>query len=125
MGVRNENRHIIRFDIGNAINEVIELSGYMKKDVAKQLNISPSTLTGYISNNRIPDIFTLLKLCEVCNVEPNHLFGFNRSDYLMDKEEKILINQLREFDANDKQRINKHLMETIRFAIDLKNEKES
>lgn len=119
MGARNDNRWIYKYNVGEAINEVIALSGIRKKEIARQLNISPSTLTGYITNNRVPDIFTLLRLCEICKVEPNHLFGYKPSNYVMDQQEAILIEQLRKFDAKDKNEICKHMMSAIRLATEL------
>lgn len=125
MGARNENRWIYKYDVGEAINEVIALSGIRKKDIARQLSISPSTLTGYITNNRVPDIFTLLRLCEICKVEPNHLFGYKPSNYVMDQQEAILIEQLRKFDAKDKNEICKHMMSAIRLAVEMKESTEN
>lgn len=120
MGSRNGNRNS-KIDLGQVINEIIEMSGMMKKDIAKQLNISPSTLTGYISNNRVPDIFTLLDFCEITHIEPNQLFGNKTSDYIMNKKEKMLIQEMRKFSEADQQKIYQYLMGSLQILNELKD----
>lgn len=77
-----------RFNCGEAINWAIDHTDYKKKEIANFLHISPSTLTGYLTNNRTPDIYTLLKLCDICKIEPNQLFGYRLSLYIMNKKEQ-------------------------------------
>lgn len=89
-----------RFNCGEAINWVIDHTDYKKKEIANFLHISPSTLTGYLTNNRTPDIYTLLKLCDICKVDPNQLFGYRLSLYIMNKKEQDLVAIFRSADSD-------------------------
>lgn len=71
-----------------------EKSGISLVELSKKLGISRQTLDNYIKGKQAAGIDTVLKLCEIFNVEPNDLL-WNRetektvSNYLGEKEIEI------------------------------------
>ena len=61
--------------IGNRLQFLIERDGLNKKEVAKNLNIAPSTLSGYINNKRQPDCVTLTKMADYFHISVDYLLG--------------------------------------------------
>lgn len=50
-------------DIGSKIQELLEKREISQKEFAKMLNIAPSTLNGYLTGRRQPDLLTIKKIC--------------------------------------------------------------
>ena len=70
-------------NLGEKLKSLREEKGYMQKDVARELNIAPNTLSGYETNTRKPDSETLKNLSEYYNVSIDYLLG---SDLMPDDE---------------------------------------
>lgn len=49
-------------DIGNQLRNLLEQDGITQKQLAEALNISTTTLNGYIQNRRQPDAKTVIRL---------------------------------------------------------------
>jgi transcriptional regulator with XRE-family HTH domain len=89
--------------IGDKIKQRLEELGLKQKELAHRLNISPSTLNGYITGYRSPDINTLKKISDELKVS---------SSYLLDSETEIVAeNNTRDYVINEK--INK-ILETVK-----------
>ncbi len=75
------------------IIEVIENGTKVKrtmqqKDLAKKLNVAPSTISMWERNERSPDPDMLIKLSKVLNVSVDKLLGNNYKEEPKEKEEK-------------------------------------
>lgn len=60
---------------GDRLKALREDKGYMQRDVARDLEIAPNTLSGYERGTRNPDSITLKKLSEYYNVSIDYLLG--------------------------------------------------
>ena len=62
---------------GNNLNQKIknlrEALGLTRKEFAKRLNVSVSTISRWESGERIPNLYHLKKIIEVFRVKPEHL----------------------------------------------------
>jgi DNA-binding XRE family transcriptional regulator len=56
------------------INEAIEKSGYMKKYIAKELDINPVTMSNYISGKRKITLELAVKLAEILKCDITDLY---------------------------------------------------
>lgn len=85
--------------IGEKIRIILTHEGIRQKDLAKELNISPSTLNGYITGYRMPDIHTLNRIANV--------LGYPTSYFLNSKEDlnKKFDNEVRQDIVKDIQEI--------------------
>lgn len=59
-----------------------------QKDLAKKLNVAPSTISMWERNERSPDPEMLIKLSKVLNVSVDKLLGNNYQEESVKKEEK-------------------------------------
>ncbi|MFV0467071.1 MAG: helix-turn-helix domain-containing protein [Lachnospiraceae bacterium] len=62
-------------NIGNQIRLLLEQEGLSQKDLANEMNISPTTLNGYIRNRRMPDARTLLRLSAYFHTTVDYICG--------------------------------------------------
>lgn len=81
--------------------------GYNQKDIAKELNVSPSLVAGWESSNRDPDTEMLIKICSLLECSADYILG--RTDIIkplvsISREETELIERYR--GLNDKQKGN-------------------
>lgn len=60
---------------GNNLRTLIEERNMTQKELARQLNIAPSTMGSYVQNAREPDFSTLKKLAEYFDVSTDYLLG--------------------------------------------------
>ncbi|MFQ9697808.1 MAG: helix-turn-helix domain-containing protein, partial [Zhenhengia sp.] len=58
--------------LGDKIKEILNNKGIRQKDLAEKLSISPSTLNGYITGYRTPDIHTLNKIANALGYPTSH-----------------------------------------------------
>lgn len=66
--------------IQNRIVETIKTSGISQTQLAKNLNVSQSCISHYISKDILPALDTLAKLCIVCDVSPEYILCFNEKE---------------------------------------------
>lgn len=58
---------------GKRIEFLLDLKNIKKNELGKYLNVASSTISGYISNTRKPDIETLTKIANFLNVSTDFL----------------------------------------------------
>lgn len=63
----------------NAMKAAIRRSGYKDKFVAEKMGIEPRKLSDILNGRKIIDEKIILSFCNALNVEPNELFGYDRS----------------------------------------------
>ncbi len=66
-----------------------------QKELAKKLNIAPTTLNGYISNKRQPDLDTVRSIALSLGVTTDYLLDCQEGGINMSAKEMSLIWQLR------------------------------
>lgn len=62
-------------EFGLKLNELLKESQMSRNDLAKKLNITPTSLTRYIKGHREPDFQTLCILTKIFNVTTDYLLG--------------------------------------------------
>lgn len=107
-------------ELGDRLADLLEENDISHKEFAKQLNIAPTTLSGYITNNRHPDYNLLCKMADALGVSTDYLLGHNCDSITITLKENSLLNQIRHMNVSQQKMI--YLMvETITKA----NEKNS
>lgn len=61
--------------ISERLKEIREKRGLSKKELALKIGVSPSTITRYEKDGRIPKLTILKKISEALNVPINYLLG--------------------------------------------------
>lgn len=83
-------------DIGKQLRSLLEQDGITQRHLAQALNISTTTLNGYIQNRRQPDANTIIRLASYFHTTTDYIYGLTTlrepviSSY--DLEEQRLIN---------------------------------
>lgn len=62
-------------DIGAQLRSLMEEDGITQRQLAKELNISATTLNGYVQNRRQPDAKTMIRLASYFNTTTDYIFG--------------------------------------------------
>ncbi len=75
---------------GEILRELIEDNDLTQKQVAKDLNIAPSTLGNYIHNNREPDFHTIKMIAGYFNVTIDYLLDYRSSKTENRSEDELL-----------------------------------
>lgn len=81
--------------LGENLKAVLDEQKATQKDLAKKLNIAPTTLNGYISNKREPDLETLKNIAQALGVTVDYLLGVEGGMIDLSAKEEALIWQLR------------------------------
>lgn len=76
----------------NRIKELRREKGWMQSDLAKKLQTSRGTIGHYETGERVPDVETILKLCDIFDVTADYLLGRSevRSFALSPEEAELL-----------------------------------
>ncbi len=83
-------------DIGTQLRNLLDEEGMSQKDLAKSLNISTTTLNGYVQNRRQPDARMVMRLATYFQTTTDYIYGMTtirevvRSPYNAD--ERRLVN---------------------------------
>lgn len=84
-------------EFGLKLNELLKESQMSRNDLAKKLNITPTSLTRYIKGHREPDFQTLCILTKIFNVTTDYLLGLEDeagisiiNTNLTDEEQRLL-----------------------------------
>ena len=80
MGFRTRVRGRKSMNFGNNLRKLIEEREMTQKELAKQLNIAPSTLGSYVQSAREPDFATLILLADFFDVSPDKNTGSGRRE---------------------------------------------
>lgn len=86
--------------LGERIKSRLQELGLAQKDLALQLNISPSTLSGYITGYRTPDINTISIIAGALKVKPSYLIDEDQnttSPSLSSQDKKDIAKDLEKF----------------------------
>lgn len=59
------------------LGRLMESRGFTMRSLAEEIGITPSTLSRYLSTNRVPDLAYVVKLAEYFNVSVDWLIGLN------------------------------------------------
>lgn len=65
--------------IQDRLREAIVSSGITQKEIAKQIGVSPQTVSKYMCENIFPALDTFAKLCKLLDVPADYILGI--SDY--------------------------------------------
>lgn len=95
------------FDFGYRLRELRESKNLTQTQVAKRLNLSKTTISGYENNIKTPSLDVLVKLSILYDVSSDYILGLeNRKMLLLDgitqNQVKILEAILREFKETNK-----------------------
>ena len=75
---------------GDNLRTLIEERNLTQKELAKQLNIAPSTMGSYVQNTREPDFNTLKLLAKYFDVTTDYLLDFNSNQTVNHQENDLL-----------------------------------
>ena len=62
-------------DIGSQLRSLLEQEGITQRELAEALNISTTTLNGYVQNRREPDGKTMVRLASYFNTTTDYIYG--------------------------------------------------
>lgn len=62
-------------DIGTQLRNLLEQDGITQKQLAEALNISTTTLNGYIQNRRQPDAKMVIRLATYFHTTTDYIYG--------------------------------------------------
>ena len=60
---------------GERLSYIIKTNGYTQRQLAKELNISPSAINYWIKNKREPDIENIISISKIFNITSDYLLG--------------------------------------------------
>lgn len=64
---------------GERLKQLIEENNITQRQLSKELNIAPTTLSGYANDYREPDFFTLTRFADYFQVSVDYLIGYSDS----------------------------------------------
>lgn len=66
--------------VGDRIRKILEKKDLSQREFAESLNIAPTTLSGYITNKREPDLGTLKNISLKLGVSLDYLLGVKEEE---------------------------------------------
>ena len=72
------------------LRQLIEEADISQKDLAHEINMSPSTLANYVQGSRSPDYETLMAIARHFNVTTDYLLGYELGEANDPKEMKLM-----------------------------------
>ena len=81
--------------LGDKLKIVLRENNITQKELARKLNIAPTTLNGYISNKRQPDLETVKKISLCLGVTTDYLLDCQDGGINLSAKEMSLVWQLR------------------------------
>lgn len=75
---------------GDNLRTLIEERNLTQKELAKQLNLAPSTMGSYVQNTREPDFNTLKMIADYFGVSTDYLLDFNSNQTISPQENDLL-----------------------------------
>ncbi len=76
--------------LGDNLRTLIDEQDMTQKEVARQLNIAPSTLGSYIQDKREPDFATLKALAEYFHVSIDYLMDYSFEKETSHQEDELM-----------------------------------
>ena len=89
---------------GDRLKDILEEKEITQKELATILNIAPTTLNGYITNKRQPNLELVKQISEILNVSTDYLLDSNATTTLT-SQELFIINLLRQMNQNERNAI--------------------
>ena len=62
-------------EIQKRLREAIQFSAITQKELAKKLNINPSTVSKYMRLDKYPSLDTFANICEILDVSADDILG--------------------------------------------------
>ena len=62
-------------DIQQRLRDAIKSSGIEQKEIARQIGVSPQSVSKYMKKDIFPALDTLAKLCRVLDVSSDYILG--------------------------------------------------
>ena len=88
-------------NFAETLRRLIDEADITQKQLAKEINISPSTLANYVQGSRNPDFITLMAIARYFNVTTDYLLGF-QLDKADDQQEMSLLQIFRSLSAEQR-----------------------
>ena len=63
------------YEIQKRLREAIQYSNISQKELAKKLNINPSTISKYMRLDKFPSLDTFANICEILDVSADEILG--------------------------------------------------
>ncbi len=76
--------------LGMNLRRLLEENGMTQKELARHMNIAPSTMGCYVQNSREPDYDTLKRIADFFAVSVDYLLDHHTSDIRSDDENDLL-----------------------------------
>lgn len=80
---------------GDKLRETLEQKEMQQKDFAKIMNISASSLNGYITNRRLPSIYLVRDFAKELGVSVDYLLDYEPENVALSPSENEIIHKLR------------------------------
>lgn len=92
---------------GEVLKLELEKRDLKQKAFAKMINVSPSTICGYINTNRQPDFELVKRIASALNVSTDYLLDYNikPENTPLSKKEQLLLDTLRALDKDKQEMI--------------------
>lgn len=81
---------VMVMNFGERLRALIEESGLTQKEIAKRLNIAPSTMGCYVQNTREPDFSMLIRLADFFGVSVDYLLDRRTAHADTAQEDELL-----------------------------------
>lgn len=95
----------------NILESALQNKNMKQKELADILGVHPSNISQYVRGKTEPDFNTLMKICQILDIDLTELFHINdvcQSAYIIsDKKEIALIEKYRSFSNEGKSALNK------------------
>ncbi len=66
-------------EIQDRLRNEINISGKSQKEIAKALQINPSTVSKYMKHDVYPSLETFANICEVLDLSADEILGLNKN----------------------------------------------
>ena len=90
---------------GDRLRDLIERREIKQKELAPLLNIGKSTLSGYVCNDRTPDMEQIVRIAEFFGVTTDYLLGCESTpeSIPLSNDERGLLSNLRSLDKEQQE----------------------
>lgn len=82
--------------LGENLSRLIEINRTTKTKVAQTLGVNFESVRGWCTGRNYPNMISLLRLCEIFDVTPNQMLGFDdfpKAEVLKEAENKLAVLQ--------------------------------
>lgn len=92
---------------GKKLRDLLERREFKQNEFAKELNLTKSTLSGYINDYRLPNLITVVKIAELLGVTTDYLLGCESKpeSVPLSRDELTMLGKLRSLDAEEREAV--------------------